>query len=58
MTVRSNPIFTNNQEILKPKGDIVVEMSGKNDFKVIRELIEMMEAESKVVVNWSCDVMN
>jgi hypothetical protein len=36
MTVRSDPIFTNNQEILtqdfdstEPKGDVVIEMSGK-----------------------------
>jgi hypothetical protein len=28
-------------------------MSGKNDFTVTREVIEMMEAESKVIVNWS-----
>ncbi len=32
----------------EPKGDIVIEMSGKYDFEVTRELIEMMEAESKV----------
>jgi hypothetical protein len=37
------------------KGDVVVEMSGKNDFKVTRELIEMMETEAKIV-NWSYDV--
>ncbi len=37
----------------EPKGDIVIEMSGKYDFKVIHEMIEMMEAESKVIVNWS-----
>jgi hypothetical protein len=36
----------------EPKGDVVIEMSGKYDFKVIREVIEM-EAESKVIVNWS-----
>jgi hypothetical protein len=40
----------------EPKGDIVIEMSGKYDFKVTCELIEMMEAESKVIVNWSYDV--
>jgi hypothetical protein len=28
-------------------------MSGKYNFKVTREVIEMMEAESKVIVNWS-----
>jgi hypothetical protein len=37
----------------EPKGDVVIEMSGKYDFKVIREVIEIMEAESKVIVNWS-----
>jgi hypothetical protein len=40
----------------EPKGDIVIEMSGKYDFKVTRESIEMMETESKVTVNWSYDV--
>jgi hypothetical protein len=35
----------------EPKGDIVIETSGKYDFKVTRELIEMIEAESKVIVN-------
>jgi hypothetical protein len=37
----------------EPKRDIVIEMSGKYDFNVTCELIEMMEAESKVIVNWS-----
>jgi hypothetical protein len=32
-----------------------MEMSGKYDFTVTREVIEMMEAESKVIVNWSYD---
>jgi hypothetical protein len=40
----------------EPKGDVVTEMSGKYDFKVTCELIEMMEAESKVIVNWSYNV--
>ncbi len=40
----------------KTKGDIVVEMSGKYDFKVTCEGIEIMETESKVIVNWSCNV--
>ncbi len=40
----------------EPKGDVVIEMSGKYDFKVTHELIEMMEADSKVIVNWSYDV--
>ncbi len=34
-----------------PQGDVVIEMSGKYDFKVTCEVIEMMEAESKVIVN-------
>jgi hypothetical protein len=37
----------------EPKGDVVIEMSGKHDFKVTHEVIEMFEAESKVIVNWS-----
>ncbi len=45
-----------NFDTTEPKGDIVIEMSGKYDFKVTPELIEMMEAESKVIVNWSYDV--
>jgi hypothetical protein len=32
-----------------------MEMSGKYDFTVTREVIKMMEAESKVIVNWSYD---
>ncbi len=30
-------------------------MSGKYDFKDTHEVIEMMETESKVIVNWSYD---
>jgi hypothetical protein len=37
------------------KGEVVIEMSGKYDFTVTCEVIEMMEAESKVIVNWSYD---
>jgi hypothetical protein len=37
------------------KGEVVIEMSGKYDFEVTCEVIEMMEAESKVIVNWSYD---
>ncbi len=37
------------------KGEVVIEMSGKYDFTVTREVIEMMDAESKVIVNWSYD---
>jgi hypothetical protein len=37
------------------KGDVLMEMSGKYDFIVACEVIEMMEAESKVIVNWSYD---
>ncbi len=32
----------------EPKGSIVIKMSGKYDFKVTYELIEMMEAECRV----------
>ncbi len=31
-------------------------MSGKNDFKVTREVIDIMASESKVIVNWSYNV--
>ncbi len=40
----------------EPKGDVVIEMSGRYDFKVTRKVIEMMDTESKVIVNWSYDV--
>jgi hypothetical protein len=40
----------------EPKGDVVIEMSGKYDFKVTCEVIEMMDAVSKVIVNWSYDI--
>jgi hypothetical protein len=40
-------------DFAEPKGDVVIEMSGKYDFKVTCEVIEMMDAESKVIVNWS-----
>jgi hypothetical protein len=36
------------------KGEVVIEMSGKYDFTITHEVIEMMETESKVIVNWSC----
>jgi hypothetical protein len=42
-------------DFTEPKGDIVIKMSGKYDFKITHEVIEMMEAESKVIVNWSYD---
>jgi hypothetical protein len=32
------------------KGEVVIEMSGKYDFTDTREVIEMMDAESKVIV--------
>jgi hypothetical protein len=35
------------------KGEVVIKMSGKYDFSVTCEVIEMMEAESKVICNWS-----
>jgi hypothetical protein len=37
------------------KGEVSNDMSGKYDFTVTGEVIEMMEAESKVIVNWSYD---
>ncbi len=40
-------------DFTEPKGDVVIKISGKYDFKVTHEVIEMMEAESKVIVNWS-----
>jgi hypothetical protein len=40
-------------DFTEPNGDIVIEMSGKYDFKFTREVIKMMEAERKVTVNWS-----
>jgi hypothetical protein len=35
------------------KGEVVIEMSGKYYFTVTCEVIEKMEAENKVIVNWS-----
>ncbi len=35
------------------KGNVLMEMSVKYDFTVTRLVIEMMEAESEVIVNWS-----
>jgi hypothetical protein len=32
------------------KGDVLMEMPGKYDFTVTREVIEMMEAESKILL--------
>ncbi len=40
----------------EPKGDVVIEMSVKYVFKVTHELIKTMEAESKIIVNWSYNV--
>ncbi len=40
-------------DCIEVKGEVVIEMSGKYDFTVTREVIEMMEAESKVIVDWS-----
>ncbi len=37
------------------KGEVVIGMSGKYDFTVTRQVIGMMETESKVIVNWSYD---
>jgi hypothetical protein len=44
---------TDTDDSTEPKGEVVIEMSGKYDFKRIHEAIEMMETESKVIVNWS-----
>jgi hypothetical protein len=38
-----------------PKGDVVIKISGKYDFKVTCESIKMIEAESKAIVNWLYD---
>jgi hypothetical protein len=46
---------TDTDHSTEPKGDIAIEMSGKYDFKVTHEVIEMMETESKIIVNWSYD---
>jgi hypothetical protein len=43
-------------DIIQLKGDISIEMSGQYDFRITCVLIEMMEAESKVNVNWSYNV--
>jgi hypothetical protein len=40
----------------EPKGDVAIEMPGKYDFKVTCKVIEMMEAERRVIVNWSYNV--
>jgi hypothetical protein len=40
-----------NFDSTEQKGDVVIEISGKYDFQVSRELIEMMASESKVIVN-------
>jgi hypothetical protein len=49
-------MLTQISTLLNQKENIVIEMSGKYDFKVTRELIEIMASESKVIVNWSYDV--
>jgi hypothetical protein len=43
-------------DFTEPKGDVVIEMSGKYDFKVTREVIEITEAGTKVIVNWSYNI--
>jgi hypothetical protein len=62
MTVRSDPIFTNSQEILaqiltvlKQKEKLSWKCQESRVLTVTCEVIEMMEAESKVIVNWSYD---
>jgi hypothetical protein len=37
------------------KREVVIEMSGKYDFTVTCKVIEMMETEIKIVVNWLFD---
>ncbi len=44
---------TDTDDSTEPRGEVVIEMSGKYDFKVTPEVIKMMETESKVIVNWS-----
>jgi hypothetical protein len=44
-----------NFDFTEPKRDVVIEMSGMYDYKVTCEVIEIMAAESKVIVNWSYD---
>ncbi len=46
---------TDTDDSTEQKGDIVIEMWGKYDFKVTHEVIEMMETESKVIVDWLYD---
>jgi hypothetical protein len=48
--------FETDLDITQQKGDIFIEISGKYDFRVTHVLIEMMEAESKVNVNWTYNV--
>jgi hypothetical protein len=40
-------------DFTESKGDVVIEILGMYDVKVTREVIEMMEAESKVIVHLS-----
>ena len=63
MTVRWDPIFykqSGNADTDFDSTDkienVVIEMSGKYDFQVSCELIEMMASESKIIVNWPYDV--
>jgi hypothetical protein len=60
MTVRSDQFFYKQAgnpgmdiAFTETKGELVVEMTGKYDFTVTCEVIEMMEAENNVIVNWS-----
>jgi hypothetical protein len=46
---------TDTDDSTEPKREVVIEMSGKYNFKVTHEVIETMETESKVIVNWSYD---
>jgi hypothetical protein len=42
---------TDTDDSTEPKGDLVIEVSGKHDFEATHEVMEMMETESKVIVN-------
>jgi hypothetical protein len=47
---------TDSDNSTEPKGDVVIEMSRKHDFKVTHRVIEMMASESKIIVIWPYDV--
>jgi hypothetical protein len=59
MTVRSDLIFTNSQEILAQNLPVLKQMEKlslkRQERMIIHKVIEMMEAESKGIVKWSYD---